>query len=79
MSGCMHGINVSGEVEDNGCLFSGEWYGVNPEVYELGFIDTPNPAATASRASVSPIVNGATGPLWNCSTGKLFLPCQLAS
>lgn len=48
-------------------VVAGEWYGKDPNVVELGFIDTLNPFENATVANT---VNGQPGPLYNCPAGE---------
>lgn len=50
-------------------IILGEWFGMNANEYELGFLYTPAPAENVT--TVTPTINGFPGPLYNCSNGDI--------
>jgi hypothetical protein len=42
-------------------------------VFERDFLDTPAPDENAT--SITPLINGLTGPRFNCSSGELLDIC----
>ncbi len=55
--------------------FAAEWFGINANVYELGFLYTTVPAENVT--TITPTVNGLPGPLYNCSNGELLCDCTI--
>jgi hypothetical protein len=43
--------------------FAGEWFGLNPNVYEAGFLDTLAPKENIT--TITPLINGFPGPKYN--------------
>lgn len=57
-----------GAVEAEIPIILGEWFGIEPNAYERGFLDTMAPKENIT--SITPTVNGNPGPLYNCSKGE---------
>lgn len=56
-------------------IILGEWFGMNANEYELGFLYTPAPAENVT--TVTPTINGFPGPLYNCSNGLSLKPTSI--
>lgn len=63
-----------GKVEKEIPIILGEWFGMNPNVFEaIGFLNRFPPLANIT--SITPTINGLPGPLYgtNCTPGKFLL------
>ncbi|KAG0588563.1 hypothetical protein KC19_2G252500 [Ceratodon purpureus] len=65
-----------GEVAAEYSIISGEWFSQDPNVVELGFIDTLNPVENATVANT---INGEPGPLYGCPADTQIFPVTSGS